>query len=574
MHNCPHTSQNTTPARDENWPTSKGDFYSLNMPTIPQLLDSFFTNPEKNVFALKGDWGVGKTYIITKYIESSPHLSNKVVSYTSLFGVKSIEDLRSQIFFSSYKQGEGTQNKIRNLWIKTLNLAKDVSVIKDHATSLIDLHKDVSAKDSTIVLDDLERRDPALGLGAIFGLVSQLKEQFGCKIILILNEDQLDTSSIEDLKKYREKVIDVEIEYDPPVSTNAKIFFRDDAFLATACDVYESLECNNLRVIKKSYHAFSDFKAVMEQSEGEVRTHFLRQVVLLSCLYYLHGNKIGFSGLEQYSVRQILRRSDAAMSEEDRILDSANFTSSELDGVIVDYLATGILNDTKAKEIIDRMSERERQGQVIEGFRNVFSVYRSNFRSGFKLFYKRLNTYLSANISSIDWNSLSSACTFLKSNNKPDAAKKWIDKWLSSNLSGIRDKSFLAQLSEATENPRLKNTVKRKIVELEDTQSPKEIIFSFVRDRGWDPETFQILLSHSEDYHYKWLKTEPSPELLTNLRQFLRVFRNSGQGTPEKEYCNILEKVLRRIAGENRFNELRVTGILQVETEGVGLEEE
>ena len=71
-----------------------------NIKKVKSSLDSFLVD-KTPVLVLKGAWGVGKTYFWNEYIKEN--ISNKranqiAYSYVSLFGLNSLEQLKTKIF--------------------------------------------------------------------------------------------------------------------------------------------------------------------------------------------------------------------------------------------------------------------------------------------------------------------------------------------------------------------------------------------------------------------------------------------------------------------------------------------
>jgi hypothetical protein len=64
-------------------------------------------------------------------------------------------------------------------------------------------------KDIIVCFDDFERLSSSMELEEVLGLISELKEQKNCSVVMILNEDQLRDNK-ETLDKYKEKLIDYE----------------------------------------------------------------------------------------------------------------------------------------------------------------------------------------------------------------------------------------------------------------------------------------------------------------------------------------------------------------------------
>ncbi|MDF7746152.1 hypothetical protein PUR46_28720, partial [Klebsiella pneumoniae] len=58
------------------------------------------------------------------------------------------------------------------------------------------------------------------------GLIDELAQRKNCKIILVFNEDSLsDENDKKTFKEYREKIVDLELKYDPVVKVNFDCVF-------------------------------------------------------------------------------------------------------------------------------------------------------------------------------------------------------------------------------------------------------------------------------------------------------------------------------------------------------------
>ncbi|HCD5494277.1 TPA: NTPase, partial [Escherichia coli] len=94
---------------------------------------------------------------------------------------------------------------------KAAGLLKEVPVVKNFSTTL-EAMSFLTVSKMIVVIDDLERRGKNLDVKDVLGLVSLLKEQKDCKVVLLLNNG---TASMEDYSTYKEKVIDRDITYNP-----------------------------------------------------------------------------------------------------------------------------------------------------------------------------------------------------------------------------------------------------------------------------------------------------------------------------------------------------------------------
>ena len=100
-----------------------------------------------------------------------------------------------------------------------------------------------------ICIDDLERKGSGLEIKDVLGLVSLLKEQKKCKVVLLLNDGE---EGLEDYSKYREKVIDIELKFAPSPEECSSIAYSDDkAIIPKLKELVTNLGIRNIRILKK-----------------------------------------------------------------------------------------------------------------------------------------------------------------------------------------------------------------------------------------------------------------------------------------------------------------------------------
>ena len=68
---------------------------------IKENLDDFLDSEFAGVIAIKGDWGAGKTYFVSHFLKEKGVLRSKLISFVSLFGLSSIDDVKRQILPSA-----------------------------------------------------------------------------------------------------------------------------------------------------------------------------------------------------------------------------------------------------------------------------------------------------------------------------------------------------------------------------------------------------------------------------------------------------------------------------------------
>ena len=240
------------------------------MQDVKRFLDAFLDSENPGVIAIKGDWGAGKTYFVNHYLQERPAISNKLVSFVSLFGLSDMEDIRRRIIPSAISAKKLKEGKTTSWLRRTLGFARRLPKVSDFEEAF-QAFEDYQTRILLIVFDDIERKADSLPLKNFLGLVNFLSEQASCKVIIILNEDQLSEDDKKELGVFREKLIDREVLFAPSYTDNAKLFFHDQQLFDRAVDVFTSVECRNLRVINKCYLAVKEFEKELSDLDADRR---------------------------------------------------------------------------------------------------------------------------------------------------------------------------------------------------------------------------------------------------------------------------------------------------------------
>ncbi|MGM3306995.1 P-loop NTPase fold protein, partial [Anabaena sp. WFMT] len=275
------------------------------------ILDRFLNNENYRVLAVNGKWGIGKTYLVENFL--SEH--KKGYYYASVFGLSSIEQLKSQILSNFKRVSIDSQNTLTepetrfgSVRKRLQNLVnwKNVDLEKINKTNLgniklddltlslsgtgISLAVEVlrnirfnQIKGSIVCIDDLERKSK-LPLEEILGFVEYLVQELKCKIILIYNEDTLlkDPDNEKILKDYREKVIDREFTLYPTVDENLDFIFKDHSDIEVIKSVLINAGTNNIRVIRKTQWLIDELIPFMKNWEVSLRHQVIINIIIIT----------------------------------------------------------------------------------------------------------------------------------------------------------------------------------------------------------------------------------------------------------------------------------------------------
>jgi hypothetical protein len=233
------------------------------MQRLDEVINYYLTNDTNYALLITGDWGKGKTYYYKNVVEhkivKTPTFFNARKTYKpvyiSLFGLNSIDEIKTQIFFALFpflkKKGVKLASSLVQVvasGITSLNNLGDFSKYVE----LVGSNKNdwIKLTDLVICFDDLERRSSKIEIEEIIGYINSLVEHDNVKVIIIANEKLI---SDEEYKKYKEKIIGSTIE------------FRQDLIR-----IYDDL-------IKKKFSGFQCYKSFLTQNKEYITDTFSHQ---------------------------------------------------------------------------------------------------------------------------------------------------------------------------------------------------------------------------------------------------------------------------------------------------------
>src|ERR1700676_823135 len=153
----------------------------------------FLKSSDPEVLCINGAWGIGKTFLwqteLNKAIASGSVALHRY-SYASLFGISSLEALKMTIFENATGIQSGKNAFVEKGW-KLFKQNRELATAVPYVGKVLEKAGPLyfsMVKDQIICIDDLERRGANLSVGDVLGLVSFLKEQRKCKVILLLND--------------------------------------------------------------------------------------------------------------------------------------------------------------------------------------------------------------------------------------------------------------------------------------------------------------------------------------------------------------------------------------------------
>jgi KAP family P-loop domain len=342
----------------------------------------FLKGTEPGVLCITGEWGVGKTFLwrlVLDHLRKTNGLSITRYSYVSLFGLNSLDDVKSALFenmewldqdaTSFAQQGKAGAKALAARAKKLSELAGTLPWVGQALTKARSLYFSL-IQNQIVCIDDLERRSKNLDLKDVLGLISFLREQRGCKVAIILNAEKLGDKK-DDFDTLMEKVIEEKVIVAPTATESAAIALegKNDALTSKINANSETLGIRNIRVIKQIERLVRRIDGLLIEFPQPIRDQAAHSVTLFGWSKYDGENSIKIEFLKVSSLeRHLARRGENAPQPQEEaswesLLEKYKFgRSDDFDLSLMKYVDTMILDIDEIKSEARKLQEQQRIG--------------------------------------------------------------------------------------------------------------------------------------------------------------------------------------------------------------------
>lgn len=279
----------------------------MSKKTIEAAIAAFLKSKEPGVFCIRGRWGTGKTYMWSETLKAAARRSEVAYdryAYISLFGINSLNDLKTAIVERTVSLTKKdrldlnpNEESVKDVIKRGEELLRKGSSAVSGVLDLVGLGS-LSAAASRLTLltirhqvvcfDDLERRGASLSIGDVLGLASHLSVERECKVMLILNDEELKETAKEQFELYLEKVIDIAVIFEPTANECAQIGLGEKSPIATQIASYmDILEITNIRVIQRIKRLVDDVSPFMANRDPRVLTEAVKTLCVLGWIEFV-----------------------------------------------------------------------------------------------------------------------------------------------------------------------------------------------------------------------------------------------------------------------------------------------
>lgn len=369
---------------------------------IKEKLIQIFKDESAACTTINGKWGVGKTYFWHKFVEDNSKELNKSFVYISLFGKDSINQITQEIILQTYKKYKMVHNFLDKF--KKSNIDKIIDKFTSNFGSAIigcmSFFEKKDFENIVICFDDFERLSNKLSIKDVFGLISELKEQKNCHIVMIFNADEVKFDG--ETKKYKDKIIDYEFEYSPSVEDTYKMVKdRLKCFKEYPLQYFKDKNINNIRVMRRVVDALNDFVFLEKELDGfkitkEILAKHIIEIATINSLFA----RIDFGELiEYYLDKNRNEQENEILKEATQYIACSIFEHGYIRDDITKCITKSIIDEDRIMDIVKFMKLKE---DTFRELSNYNSILRCDFSANDEIICDKIKEIFETNIDMIN----------------------------------------------------------------------------------------------------------------------------------------------------------------------------
>ena len=524
----------------------------LFIDTFKVRLNEILTQDHAVVIAIKGKWGVGKTYFWERYIEEifensvSLDLAGKPITVHSFLG--------------DPKSVTGSALKKSHKVLVSMPALRDFSGIVDMVSFL-------SVRDTIVVVDDLERAGKGLSAKDALGLISYLKEQRNCKVVLLMNDGE---DGMEDYQKHREKVVDIELGYNPSVGENANIVFDDDTPIFRIAKEYAiKLDSTNIRTLTKTKRYLESLSEVLDNKHEEIQSEIVSSVVLYTLSYYRSENNRfpTFDFLLKWTVAYGYKNKEEISVDEknwcDLLRDYGYSPKNPLDKEISQGIETGLFDLEKISELVSSWTQEITKKESAQEFRDAWRLYHDTFDDNQDELVSQLKDSLNNNAKNISPTDLHATVELLKHLDLNDDASHIIERYISENRGNnkVFDLNTYYRGDDVTDSD-IRDAFASEFEKNRPKPSLSEIMQRLASKSSWSKADERQLAKFTKEEYVELFEThsgEILDEIITAGLRFKPLSKKSEENTDWNRIGERVVAALVEIGSRSKLNQRRVS---------------
>ncbi len=554
----------------------------MSIKVVQPEIERFLSDPQAGVLIIAGKWGVGKTYAWNSYLKRAAqkgHFSAERYAYVSLFGLGNLDELKAAVFQNTIRRSdigksadlETLDEMVRaapSLWRKAGTFGR-LFPAADKYLSTFEKVGFFWVKNQVVCIDDLERKSKSLDVRDVLGLVSYLKEQRGCKVVLLLNDERMQDEDGEEFGVTLEKVADVTLRFEPTpveaaaIGVDANIPFKDE--LRANC---EALGIVNIRTIKKIERLGSRLLEELKGFDERVFHQGLHTLTLLCFAKLQPDDAPSLDFIE--STNNFDTAFDKLAGGQDRppehaqwraLMSSYRFTMmDEFDTVIMRAVRQGHFDSSILREQASGLQQRLKASDQDQSFQEAWDTYHASFDNNADEVVNAMVEAVQKNPLAISPMNLSSTIGLLKDLGWTGDTRELIAGYVQARHDENEDFWDLSQSAFGGDvrDLEVRDAFAAKLATFNEGRNLRQVLMDIGQNRGWDQDDVNFLASHSPQDFYEMFKLLRGNELRRAIAGALMFRKISNADKIMAAVTANVVSALQRIGQESDLNRRRV----------------
>jgi len=435
-----------------------------------KLYDLMINDDREFVAMLSGEWGVGKTHFWTTFKDKYLETNKKEIAYVSLFGQNSLDDIETSIVLqvSSFSQKlQGISKRIKEIKEKILK-GEDIS-IPVPVNAILSLLSNKDFENVVICFDDFERLSDKISLKDVMGLISLFKEQKKCKVVMILNEEELNKRTDRDGQRYneifglyKEKILDYSFQFNPSAQELFKTVEKDMSAIefcehSIIYEFFTNINLRNIRIMKQVIYQLTNFSFISKyELDKEVVEEFVQIAINIS-LFNAQTNLSYEEFLEIKKYKSFPSRESKNKDRYEKYINLYNetpysITRDEVESIVYQFIETYSIDKDALEKLLRLNGDNQFKNSIKDKFNQLKYEIDFDLNSTLKNSTNRVFDLIKTNKENIpyilDINEFNYFINFVNEHNKL-ATKKVSDDIIKSYIDiGVSGKNFLSACNQ------------------------------------------------------------------------------------------------------------------------------
>lgn len=544
---------------------------------VKEEIKRFLKSSEPEVMSIRGKWGVGKTYTWKQYLTqiNSEEIGLENYSYISLFGLNSLEALKYSVFENTVSTNKITESpnlitfgkNITDSGIKKIIMPFGSSVLnrlglKDSSNAL-GRALFLSVKKQIICVDDLERAGSSLETRDVLGLASMLKEERDCKVVLLLNDEELEADKKKEFDLLLEKVIDVSLIFEPTADEATEIAFQENSVLQKRIKPkIIHLNIINIRIIKKIERLAIRLYEILRDRKEEVIEQAMSTVVIGTWSQLSPKDAPPFEIIKNYyrgveSVEKFETFPDEEKNNWRTVFNDYGYRySDDFNHEIIKGIERGYFDSQSIESHADKLEHDIDNNKLDNSFTKAWEKYHGSLNMDDDEILDLLYNTALENLTIISISNINGTIKLLRECGKEELASHLVKRYFSeNNFEENLLKDSMTIINESVD-PEIESAFQKIEEQYVDNRDPIDVMKKIAKNRSWNPEDIELLSKLSAD-DYERIFLEIEDQNLNSIGRFI-VARSNDDGDNNKRMKLALDEGLKRIAAKSYLRAERI----------------